>query len=296
MDSAPQLFDPRDAYFRSDAMSCSTACALLDSVPAQIRYDLDNPQESTKAMDFGKLAHRSVLEGQDLRHSHFIVPDNFTRAHHKKWARLIAEIDESGLPELKQSDFAQIEAMRAKILEHELAPLLFKTGTPETPHYWRCGRTGMDCKALFDYRPDGVIFGDYKTVHSLDNDALKRAVANLHWAHRAWWYMDGIRDLTGVDKPQYVFVCQDKRPPYLVRVAVLQAEDIKRAGYEMLAKRQLWQDCRESGHYPQWGEYGGICNVETIGLPAYEAKRLEMSAEELAGFYELNAPIEEQEA
>lgn len=283
----------RQEYFNHPATSCGTITKLMGSVPRQVRYDLDNPKPPTEAMDLGTIAHRAVLEGISPENGYFVVPDDFSFAHHKKFASVIDKLKESGKPPLKKKSADTVRAMYDAIMTHPFAVKCFQSGFSEHPHFWTCPSTGLDCKALYDHAPDGIIYSDYKTTESVDTDSLKRQAANLHWAHRAFWYLDGVRDKTGSKCGRYGYVCQSRKPPYLVRVIFINSKMVKNAGYEVLEKRTEWLQCLQSGVYPSWGEVEGCSQVELFDLPPWEAKRLEYTAEELAGYHQLFGPLGE---
>jgi len=276
----------RQAYIDHPAMSCSTATALLNSCPAQVLHDLQNPSEPTAQMDFGKIGHQCVVEGKEITELYIVVPKGFSLAQTTKYAKTIARIEETGLPIIREPAYDAICRMRDALLEHEVAMSLL-VGQPEAPVYWRCGISGLRCKALFDVMPSGFVFGDYKTVHSLDNPEIQRQAANLNWSHRAWWYLDGAQFGLGIEAPQYAYICQDKRPPHLVRVLMPSPEHIRQAGREMLNQRMRWAECMARAHYPGWDE------IEFMGLPHWEKTRLEIRAEELADALEYQKPLEQ---
>ena len=251
---APGVYDIGETeYFADPALSCSGAKLLLPpSCPAKFRYLQDHPEaaERKDVFDFGSAAHKMVLgAGPELA----LVDALDWRGKEAKEAREAARAE--GATPLLLADFTKVQAMAKAIRAHPIAgPLLNpeRGGEPEQSLFWLDYETGVPCRARADWLPDTgpgrYIITDYKTCSSADPDAIAKAAANYGYYMQADWYCTGIRDLVAVDDPAFLFVFQEKDPPYLITVAELddEARRIGRARNRQAIER--FRDCTEAGY------------------------------------------------
>lgn len=276
----PGIYDiPEDSYHRdpvpAGSLSSSGARRLLDSTPAKFRYEqLNGGRPNKREFDFGHAAHREVLGvGADL----VIVDAKDWRTKAAKEQR-DAAYDDGQTPILAR-EFEQVVAMAEQIRAHPIASALFDPdkGDPERSAFWQDHRTGIWCRARFDWLPhpsDGrVIVGDYKTSTTADPQAFSKTAANFGYHIQAAWYLDGLRALGYADDPAFVFVIQEKDPPYLVSVAELDHKALKLGALKCQQARGIYRDCVELDDWP-----GYHPDVHLVSLPAWFHNQQEMYA------------------
>lgn len=258
---------PAEAYHADPvpggSLSSSGARKLLQS-PARFDHERRHPSESTKAMDLGTVVHQLVL-GKGA---------GFGVVKAKDW-RTNAAKDEaeairfSGRTPILEAQMADAEEMATALSRYPLAAALLSSGTAEQALIWCDEETGVMCRALLDYRRDRLVV-DYKTTADASKHGFAKSVANFGYHQQAAWYLDGTRALGLADGPAFVFVAQEKAPPFLVGVYQLD-EDSLAAGRALNRQAlERYRDCTESGVWPGYSP-----DVEVIALPRWALRQAE---------------------
>lgn len=271
---------PEDVYHGDPvpggSLSASGAKLLLPpSCPARYWHDRCHGEPPKKVFEHGAAAHKLVLDaGPKL----VIVdaPDWRTRA--AKEARDNARFE--GHVPLLLSEFTQVEAMALAIRKHPLADVLLdpERGRPEQSLFWQDDEYGIWRRARLDWLPDPrhgrrLIIPDYKTCERADRESVRKAIASYGYHLSAAQYTEGARALGLDDDPAFVFIFQEKAPPYLVNVVQLD-DDAMAAGHErMRLACEMFRDCTQSGYWP------GYCDLsrdpDVISLPPWAARPAE---------------------
>lgn len=276
----PGVYTMPEADYHADpvpggSLSCSGAEKLL-ACPARFAYDREHPPVPTAAMELGTAAHKLVLgTGAPI----VVVAADDWRTKAAKEAAAAAR--EAGAVPLLTAEHAQVQAMAAAIRRHPVAGAIFDPeygGLPEQSLFWQDYGSAIWRRARLDWLPasrDGrrLIVADYKTAVSASPDAIAKAVANFSYHMQAAWYLDGVRELLPGSDPAFVFVFQEKAPPYLITVCELDhlAERAGRARNATAIER--YRDCTESGIWPGYSGHPG--DIELISLPAWATPRTE---------------------
>lgn len=256
---------PADAYHaHRESLSSSGARRLLaPSCPAKFRYEQDHGQPHKVVWDIGTAAHKIVLgDGPEL------VKIDAEIWNTNKVKAEVAEAREAGKVPLKPSQYAMVHAMADAIRLHPLAARLLEpgAGVPEQSLFWTDEETGV----MLRCRPDWVrepINGitpvvDYKTADSAEPGAVRRSVQRWGYHQQDPWYMDGLRALGIAERPVFIFVVQEKTPPYLTTVVQLEPEAVDR-GRELNRRAiQTYADCVASGRWPGYSD-----DIVHISLP-----------------------------
>ena len=264
------IFDmPEVEYHRHPALSSTGARRLLrPSCPALFDWERKHPRPPTKAMRLGRAAHRELLGvGSEIVTSG--EWDSFRKKDAQQWrddaeaAGLIPLLE--GSPELEA-----ISGMRSRLEGHPTYGRLFdaERGDAEVSAFWTDPRTGVQCRARFDFLPQPVdgrrlIVADYKTTTDPEPGAFARDAAKYGYPMQADWYLRGVRALDLDDDPQFVFVAQSTTPPYLVSVTYLTADDLHLAHHRNRIALNTFRACTESDHWP------GYDDVTALPMPTY---------------------------
>lgn len=273
----PGLYDINEADYHADKLApggslSSTEVKRLLDCPARYRYWKDNGPEQSDAFDFGKAAHARLLGvGAEID----VLGFDDWRTKDARAAR--DESRDAGRVPVLTKEWAEVEAMIAAVRAHPTAARLLDPdhGTAETSAFWhdRVWR-----RARFDFRPDGdrAVIVDYKTSRGpVSPDGFARAVKSYGYDVSAAWYCDGLRAVRELDQaPAFVFVVQEKDPPYLVSVYQLPPTHIQlvRAACEHAV--DIYEQCTASGHWPSYNADG----IELIDMPEWAAYRWEIPA------------------
>ncbi len=270
--TGPGVYDiPADDYhadpIAGGSLSCSGAKKLLPpSCPALFRYEQLNGRKPKKEFDIGTAAHALVLgTGPEL----VCIEADQWRTDEVKAE--VAEARDRGAVPLKPHEYAMVIAMADALRLHPVAGRLLSPewGISEQSLFWRDRPTGVTCRARLDIlsHPSAsrAIFPDYKTCRSADLDALSRQINDLRYHQQADWYPAGAKALgLAGDDAEFVFVFQEKTPPYLVRVVQPDVIAVK-IGHDLNRRAlQLYAACTAAGDWP-----GYPPDIEPVTLPAW---------------------------
>lgn len=255
---------PEDEYHSHPALSFSAAKKLLPpSCPEIFRYEQDHPQPHKREFDLGHAAHKVVLgEGSEL----FVIgADNYRT---KKAQTERDEAYDRGEIPILPAEFDQVQAMAAKVREHPIAgPLFTDGGLAEQSLFWPDPETGVQCRARLDWLSYRV--GDYKTSTSAEPGHISKKVDDFDYYMQASWYLDGAIHLDLIaEDAEFVFVFQDKNPPYLVTVVDLHEDDLQIGRDRNRLAREIYRDCTEANIWPAYSN-----DIVRISLPAYARRR-----------------------
>ena len=276
---APGVYDIGEAeYFADPALSCSGAKLLLPpSCPALFRYRQDHP-EHKRVWDFGTAAHRLVLgQGADFA---VIDADNY-RTDAAQQAR--DEARAAGAAPVLTHEHQQILAMADAIRQHPIAgPLLdpCRGGNAEQNLFWMDKETSIPRRARLDWLHESsagrVIVADYKTCDHADPASIAKTVVNYGYLQQEDWYLSGVRALGLDDDPDFWFVFQEKKAPYLVNVARIKGADRWIGQARNRQAIEIFRDCTETGLWPGY-ETGTDDGITDIELPPWAARTLGVS-------------------
>lgn len=269
----PGIYDLTNEEYHADRGSLSSSGArmlLPPSCPALFRHAQDTPQEPKKTYELGTAAHKLVLgEGPDLVQ---VDADKWTTNAVK--AEVAAIRDEGGIP-LKPAEYEQVHAMADALRRHPIAAALFDParGKPEQSLFWRDRPTGVMRRARFDWLPDArsgrLIIPDYKTCRSAEPAALARAVEEFGYHQQDDWYRAAARALgLADDTAAFVFVCQEKTPPYVVTVVEMDATARRIGAARNRRALEVFAECTATGVWPGYSD-----EIAYLSLPTWAENR-----------------------
>ncbi|MGW2371772.1 PD-(D/E)XK nuclease-like domain-containing protein [Kitasatospora sp. NPDC001683] len=252
----PGVYDLPAEVYHADRTSLSSTGArkLLSATPAKFKHELDYPEPPKKAFDIGTAAHRLVLgDGPDL-----VLVDH--PVWNTKLAKAeVAEAREAGAVPLKRDEWEQVHAMAAELRRHPLAAALFDPdyGKPEQSLFWTDKATGVPCRARLDWldnaRGGRLLLPDLKTATDASTAKFEKSVLDFRYDQQADFYMDAVLQLGLADDVSFVFVVQEKQPPYLVNVIELATPWLLMAADRNKRAREIYAECTASGVWPGYG-------------------------------------------
>lgn len=251
------------------SLSASGAKTILKA-PALFKYQQAHPVFKDE-FDFGSVAHSLALGDDTVDVAVLDFDSRRTNAYKEAEAAARAK---GAVPILKK-DFQVVEDMVEQLHNHTQAmELLSIPGKPEQSAFWKDKRTGIWRRARFDRLPnsDSPIYAlcDYKTSASADPDRFARYAAEFSYHMQAPWYCDAVRALDLHTNPAFVFIVQEKEPPYIVSVIQLAhtATDLGSRMNDRAIDRFI--HCRNTGIWPGYSE--GVVHVDIPQYAYYQAE------------------------
>lgn len=260
---------PEQDYHSHPALSHSGSKKLLPPYcPALFRWEQENPPEPKAVFDFGTAAHKLVLGvGCELVE----VEANDWRTNAAKEAR--DEARARGAVPLLSDDMRVVEAMALALRRHPIASALLQddAGTPEASLFWRDDETGVALRGRLDYLPNSgtrsrLLIADYKTCASAHPSKFAKSAADYGYHSQAAWYLDGAQALGLGDDAAFLFIAQEKTPPYLVSVIELDAEALTLGRSRNRDAIDLYAACVAADTWPGYAD-----DVVLVSLPRWAA-------------------------
>lgn len=252
-----------EEYRKHEGTSRSQLWQLKKS-PLHFKHNLETPQEETTALLFGKAMHKYILEYDDFFNEFVVAPkfDKRTKAGKEAFEQWLEMA--GGKTVIDEAMMEQINAMADVINENQFAKVLL-TGDCEKSFFWTDEATGEKFKCRPDCLSNQTLNGkrlivDYKTTDSCEDGHFERACKKYGYKLQAGMYREGMFQNTFEDYG-FVFVAQEKKEPYAVRVYVCSEEFINEGLDEFRELAGLLHYCKSND---DWFGYEGANNNYTI--------------------------------
>lgn len=255
---------PSEEYHRDKkyaALSAGGIKHLLKS-PAHFREAMDNPGEPTEAMILGTLAHTFMLEPDKV--DLVVAPkvDRRTKGGKEEWAGFLEKAE--GKQIVTEDTWGQLHGMRDALSSLKIWKTIVAQGDPEVSVFWEHPVDDFLCKS----RPDWLdrerrVIVDYKTCADASPNAFGKQVINLGYHISAAWYLEGMKVLD-YGKFDYVFVAQEKTPPYSVATYRIPSEAVD-LGWKLCRRAcDIYAECLDTG---EWGAYPD--KIQDLEIPTW---------------------------
>ena len=271
----PDITDT-EYHAAKDILSSSGARRLITSTPRKFYEEMTTVRPYNPAFEIGHAAHTLMLTVGDPFE---VVDADSWRTKDAKEVRDAAL--QAGNTPLLAKEYAQVRAMADAILEHPVAGELFTRNDTvmEQSLYWTDEQTGVACRARPDLAVnDWSLIVDYKTTVSADPREFAKSIAKYGYHQQQAWYCEAVETLTGI-RPEFVFVCQEKTPPYEVSLIQLDADAVRIGGRLNEDARSIYAACMDSGVWPSYPT-----SVQVVGLPAWALRQADQETEIEAPF------------
>lgn len=249
-----------EAYRAHEGISKSTLF-LINKSPEHLKYGMENPKGDTAALNFGRAAHKYILEKECFEDEFAVAPycDKRTKEGKAIYAEFVA--NSAGKDVISRDDMLQIIEMSKAIDKVPLARQLL-TGIVEQSYFWKDAETDEMCKC----RPDCIskyqganVLVDYKTTDSCEDGHFERSVRKYGYKLQAGMYTEGVF-LNELEDYGFVFVAQEKTAPYAVRIYVCNPEFILQGRDQFREFIGRYHDCKVNDN---WYGYEGKFNIVT---------------------------------
>jgi exodeoxyribonuclease VIII len=227
----------------------------MEDSPEKFLYFLEHPMEQTPAMAFGSACHKMILEPADFGNEYAIAPsiDRRTKTGKEEWEAFCN--DNEGKTIISQDDAETMRGMEEALERCPLANKLIRgKGESEVAFFWTDPVTGEKCKIKTDrvvtYNRKKYIV-DYKTTQCAETFRFNSEIWRLGYFMQAGMYAEGYKIANKKRKlPGFLFVVQEKKPPYAVNV-IEASEEVMKAGvakfHELLDR---YHSCKTLDMFP----------------------------------------------
>ena len=235
----------------------------LSKSPAHYKAALDAANKRTPALEFGDAAHTFILQPKEFERRFVAMPDNIKVKRGKEFEAF--QVSNDGKTILSKDDIEALCGMADSIGKHKTAKALLNldTGIPEMSCFFKESSTGLSCRIRPDFLPGGNIIVDYKTTENAAPSEFQRSCAKYGYDIQAGFYCLGMELLTGVIH-KFVFIAQEKKPPYEVAVYEASIDFIDTGRTKAISLLQLLAECRATGIYPGYPD-----EIQTIDMPSW---------------------------
>jgi hypothetical protein len=249
-----------DAY-AGGSLSFSGAKTLLFKTPALFAYEREHGRPDKRTFQFGRAAHSIVLgDGPALvvvqkttKDKQLVDADDYKTASAQQHAR---EITEAGDIPVLRDQLDVVNAMADAIRAHPLASSLLAPGSgrPEVSAFATDPLTGITMRCRYDWLREPangrLVLPDYKTTADADADAFMRSANDYGYPMQEAWYSTVARRLGLAADVEFLFVAQEKTPPYLVNVIQLDHTAARIGEVQMRRALALFRECTDTGVWP----------------------------------------------
>lgn len=236
---------PSEVYHRKMGLSTSGIKKLLECpYKYYSEYILGKKEEkSTPALEFGKAAHKYILEGEkEFKKEYYCgifekykkneLIEKLKELGYEKEEIKSLKIEElkeylyerAGIDrskeEIKPDDLNKILEMKAEIDKNPLASGAFRQeGESELSIFWKDQKSGMWLKCRPDYLPyDCLNIPDYKTAESVEPVKFYNNFIDFGYHIQSSMYAQGIKAVSGIEVNNFFFVAQEKKSPYIAQI------------------------------------------------------------------------------
>lgn len=192
---------------------------------AKYRNDTMPKEEPTQAMIFGNAFHTLILEPEKFNDLYAPEPPkvllkNVGQEKYDEYKKLCKEIETSNRIILTDVEYLTLKCMEKALKNDSKAMALIEGAAYENSFFWRDKESGLICKA----RPDIMhpnMFCDLKTCADASYRAFQRATVDGGYHIQAAMTRDGVREVTGKDITNFIFIAIEKKYPFAIAIYIL---------------------------------------------------------------------------
>lgn len=232
------------------------------------------PDEGSRALDFGKAAHTLLLGESGFREHFAIRPDEWSDWRTNAVKAWRDEQQQAGRTVLVPEDMETIRGMSRALSAHPLIQSGILQGDIERSLIWQDKDTGVWLKSRPDVLPvsDGVVV-DLKTCAEASPEAVQRSILNHGYALQGALTGRALKRVLGIDMTAFVLVFVEKAAPYAVSVVEIDQDWIGFAGRQVQRAIDRFARCVETGHWPAYED------ERVVMMPEWLRRRMEADAE-----------------
>lgn len=269
---------------KAPGVSRTLLVEMLELSAAHARSVIDGSfvKKTTKAMSGGSLVDMALLEPHKFKEgvSHWVVPAgmNLTTVEGRAWKKDHPRPEDGGLPymraETDAADEVSAEDMKhiiESIMAYPEARFIVENFKKQESAFCLDPETGLMRKV----RPDGrgtdkakrLTLADLKVTFrgGVTEEAWAAQCAREMYEVQDSYYSDTYNDLIG-ERPYFLFIAVERKPPYACRVFQLDPEAKEHARTRYRRALEHFKRCQDSG---KWPAFRGIT---VIKLPRWAVR------------------------
>jgi exodeoxyribonuclease VIII len=240
-------------YHSIDAMSSSGIRDFM-RVPAAYGAEKEFSNDQEDSFRLGSAVHCAVLENGEFDRRYVRMPDEIKVRNGGAWEEFKASENREILTR-KQWETVHRMAEAWDHPRHAFAKrLIYQRGPVELSGIWE--ENGILCKCRPDkmFTPD--VLADLKTAKDASPHGFGRSAVQLGYDIQAAWYCRGMTKITGRPHRHFIFIAQEKTPPYLIGVYPLPGDILDRAMHRIDVALVEFRRMREEDDFP--GYFNGF--------------------------------------
>jgi len=235
---------PYEEYRAHPAVSQSDL-KNLGKCPLYYKHRKENSID-TPALKTGRMIHTYILE-QDKFNEEYLVIEKMRRAG-KAWEDVKEKAGNKEIVFTEELESAK--GMRDMLFKLDFFEKSIKKSQKELSVFWQDTDTGIDCKARIDLYSDfyNLLF-DLKTTR--DCIAFKKSFFNYGYHIQAAFYMDGIKQVTGIQPNGFLIFAAEKEAPFLCKSHYIDFRDepISTGRDEYKYLLNLYSECESKNNF-----------------------------------------------
>ena len=277
-------------YHAHDAIG-STQLRYFMQSPAKFKASMDGklkPKQS-KEFDVGTYAHEIMLEGKLPRFmsDEAIIPAAIAEWEAKNKGKqsknirgtkvyedMVKQMEGEGKVILSTKNYQMLEDMHEAFFNHPKAAAAVNPahGKPEVSFFTKWDGFEYKCRAdFFGERKGKTYLVDYKTTSGGEFADIQRSLGKYGYDVQAAHYMDVVQDCVGKRPDVFIFIFQEKEPPYEVAVIRVGNDTLDYASQALLGVKEKIRNCFDADHFPtKYGE-----DTVTMEVNEYRQNELE---------------------
>jgi hypothetical protein len=256
---------PFGDYLAHPAYGSSDLRAFRTGPPAMVPWRRQNREQDTDATRLGSAAHCAILTPDLFAKDYAVKPEglSFATKEGKEW-----RATHGGRTIITHDQWLQVRGVHAALCGKLAAfESLHAAVGREWSIFWRCERTGLDCKGRPDWFDERSV-SDLKVSVIADRDADSLASA----AHRQGWMHQLAHNRAGLQANDYPHVAVGRlvlispNPPHNVWLLEVCENDMDFLDLDNRNTRLGMAECHRTGNWP-----GTPDSFRVIELPASAA-------------------------
>lgn len=280
-------YDLSDREYHNSVGISKSKLDLINISPATLRANIKNKRPETEPFRTGRALHCLVLEPEEFHKRYAEDPNPGSQSKDAKFLRNKIEKDgRTVISSSKDKDYwkpgtwEQIHYMRDAIVADPTASKLLNlaNGKPEVSVYWKDPETELQCRSRIDFLNTHLNMAiDLKSTDDASESGFNSSVIKFRYNVQDFMYTEGLRR-NGIDIDFFLFVCVEKKPPYLVKTHLL-SNAWKEVGFRQYRENlDRYRDCLLNDEWP--GLSDGVSILEPPNYLTYKENSSNSNNEE----------------